>query len=70
LILRYGLLEAVGLVLRDVLGKGNCEVLNSSLEFKSVESLIKGLENILKGLRTDLIDLVQTLYSVLDDFCD
>jgi len=44
--------------------------LNSSLESEGVEALVERLEDVLEGLRADLIDLIETLYSVLDDFGD
>jgi len=70
LVLRNRLLESVGLDSGSILGQGNSEVLNSSLEYEGVKALLEGLEDILEHLRSNVVDLIQALYSVLDDLSD
>ena len=63
-------MESVCLISGYILGKGNSEVLNSSLEYEGVKALFEGLEDILEHLRSNVVDLIQALYSVLDDLSD
>jgi hypothetical protein len=61
-------LEAISLLLGLNLGEGDSEELNGSLESEGIEALLKRLVNILEGLRSNIVDLVKSLHSVLDDF--
>jgi hypothetical protein len=60
-------LETVGLFGRLSFGKSDSEVLNSPLESQGVKSLFQGLKDILESLGTDVVNLIKSLYSVLDD---
>jgi hypothetical protein len=62
-----GLLEANTLILGLVLGKSDGEERHGSLESEGVEAFLKGLEDIFEHLSADVVDLVETLHSVLDD---
>jgi hypothetical protein len=60
-------LEAVSLLLRLVLGEGDGHVADVSLESQGVKALLQGLEDVFEDLGADVVHLVETFHSVLDD---
>jgi hypothetical protein len=61
------LLIAKALFLGLVLSECDGDIGDSSLEFESVEALLKRLPHVLKGLSANVVDLVKTLHAVLHD---
>jgi hypothetical protein len=60
-------LEAIGSLLGLILGESDGKELHGSLESEGVEALLERLVHILEGLRSNVVHLVKSLYSVLDD---
>lgn len=60
-------MEAVSLLLGLSLGESDGEEVDGSLEGKGVETFLERLEHIFEYLSADVVNLVEALYSVLDD---